>query len=94
MTVLRLELDSVAQEAELGSVEGSEGRGERDGIACLTLFYVLYCVQWCSLPPPTTFFIFPNVCVFGEGELEFVMVRLATISTECWRCVWEGIDVL
>jgi hypothetical protein len=46
--------------------------------------------------PPSAFFktmIITDVCVFAEGEFEVVMVRLAAICTECWRCVWERIDV-
>ena len=54
LTVQRVPCDSVAHDAELGSVGGSLDRGQRDGYKEERVRCVLWSVQGCVCPPRPT----------------------------------------
>jgi hypothetical protein len=54
LTVHRVPCDSVAHDAELGSVGGSLDRGQRDGYNEERVRCVLWSVQGCVCPPRPT----------------------------------------
>ena len=51
------------------------------------------CAMFCA-PPHLLFrkktILFTGWCVFAEGELLTVMVRLSEFWILCWWCTWEG----
>ena len=51
LTVLRVPCDSVAHDAELGSLKGSVDRGQKDGLLGERVRYVFWCTLFCALLP-------------------------------------------